>query len=235
MSCTYVNNIVLRAMPHKSRAGDDLCLWSAPLDLSDSALGDLETCLSAEERQRADRYYRPADRARFVAARGWLRHLLATQLVCTPAEIRLVTDVRGKPRVAGSALHFSAARSRGTAVFATSWRGEIGVDVEEIRPSSDSDVDGLTAGFFSPGSGAAHGGYLPVLDLQGGIRQGHGTRAQLPVPHRRHLGRRRPTRAGVGLVRRAGRRRARFRRRRGHRSRAAPRRDSHESLCNRST
>jgi 4'-phosphopantetheinyl transferase len=111
-------------------------------------LGDLATCLSAEERQRADRYHRPGDRARFVAARGWLRHLLAPQLLCTAAEVRLVWGDGRKPRVAGSDLYFNGARSRDTAVYATSWRGEIGVDVEEIRSSAD--LEGLAARFFSP-------------------------------------------------------------------------------------
>jgi 4'-phosphopantetheinyl transferase len=143
-----VNDTADRTKPYRSRVGADVCLWRAPLDLSESELGDLATCLSAEERQRADRYHRPADRTRFVAARGWLRHLLAGQLLCTPAEVRMVKSDRGKPRVAGSDLCFSAARSRGMAIYATSWRGEIGVDVEEIRPSAD--FDGLAERFFSP-------------------------------------------------------------------------------------
>jgi 4'-phosphopantetheinyl transferase len=106
MSTTYVNDTAFRSRSHQSRDSADLCLWSAPLDLSASAVGDLATCLSAEEHQRADRYYRPADRTRFVAARGWLRHLLAGQLVCTPAEVRLVKDIRPSSDLDGFAARF---------------------------------------------------------------------------------------------------------------------------------
>jgi hypothetical protein len=70
MSTTYVKDTALRARSCQSRDGADVCLWSAPLDLSDPAMRDLATSLSAKERPRADRYYRPADRTRFVAGRG---------------------------------------------------------------------------------------------------------------------------------------------------------------------
>jgi 4'-phosphopantetheinyl transferase len=83
-----------------------------------------------------------------MAARGWLRRLLASQLLCSPDEVRMVTGHGGKPRLARSHLRFNAARSGGVALYATSWRMEVGVDVEAIRATAD--VEGLAARFFSP-------------------------------------------------------------------------------------
>jgi 4'-phosphopantetheinyl transferase len=130
------------------QAGARLSLWWAPLDLSASALGDLAACLSSEERGRADRFCRPVDREHFVAARGWLRHLLASRLHCSPCDISIVTGEHGKPRLACSDLSFSAARRANIALYATSWRIEVGVDVEAIRASAD--IDGLATRFMSP-------------------------------------------------------------------------------------
>jgi 4'-phosphopantetheinyl transferase len=123
-------------------------LWWAPLDVSAPALRGLTACLSCEERQRADRFHSSLDGGRFLAARGWLRRLLASQLLCAPGEVRIVSGEDGKPRLPDSDLCFSAARSAGIAVYATSWRMDVGVDVEAIRATAD--VDGIAARFFSP-------------------------------------------------------------------------------------
>ncbi len=123
-------------------------LWWAPLDVPGAALRALAACLSDGERERADRFHSSLDRARFVAARGWLRHLLASQLLSAPREVTIVSGDHGKPRLLDSDLSFSAARSAGIAVYATSWSMDVGVDVEEIRASAE--VDGIAARFFSP-------------------------------------------------------------------------------------
>jgi 4'-phosphopantetheinyl transferase len=62
--------------------------------------------------------------------------------------VKIVTDERGKPGLEGADLWFSAARSAGIALYATSRRMEVGVDVEAIQ--ADTDVDGIAARFFSP-------------------------------------------------------------------------------------
>jgi 4'-phosphopantetheinyl transferase len=148
--------------PDEARAGAGLSLWWAPLDISATALRGLSSCLSSEERQRADLFHRPLDRARFRAARGWLRRLLASQLLCAPGEIRIVTGDSGKPGVACSDLRFSAARSAGIALYATSWRMEVGVDVEAIRATN---VDGIAARFFSPAEQRALASLPPAQRL----------------------------------------------------------------------
>jgi 4'-phosphopantetheinyl transferase len=127
--------------------GPRVGVWWAPLDLPGPALRSVASCLSAAEQRHASRFHRTRDRARFEAARGWRRRLLARELGCAPADVSIVTDVGGKPRVAACDLHFSAARSGAIAVYATSWDMDVGVDVEEIRPVDD--LRGIVARFFT--------------------------------------------------------------------------------------
>ncbi|HEY1568429.1 MAG TPA: 4'-phosphopantetheinyl transferase superfamily protein [Solirubrobacteraceae bacterium] len=122
-------------------------VWWAPLDLRGPALHSVASCLSAEEQRHACRFHRTRDRTRFETARGWRRRLLARELGCAAAEVSIVTDAGGKPRVAGCDLHFSAARSGALAVYATSWDMDVGVDVEEIRPVDE--LRGIAARFFT--------------------------------------------------------------------------------------
>ena len=55
--------------------------------------------LSAEEQQRADRYYRSRDQVKFRWRRMLLRTLLAERLSCRPSELTFCTNQWGKPRV----------------------------------------------------------------------------------------------------------------------------------------
>jgi 4'-phosphopantetheinyl transferase len=125
-----------------------LSLWSAPLDLRPSLLKELEDCISADEFERAGRYRQPLDRDRFVASRGWLRRLLASQLRGDAHDVRFTTREGGKPMLVDSDLRFNASRSAGVALYATSWTNEVGVDIEQIRDIAD--VDGFAERFFSP-------------------------------------------------------------------------------------
>jgi 4'-phosphopantetheinyl transferase len=124
-----------------------LSLWWAPLDIPESSVRGLAGCLSSEERERADRYEHLVDRQRFLAAHGWLRHLLGRQLGCGPEEVPIISGGNGKPRVAGSDLRFNAARSADVAFFGIREMREIGVDIEAIRSSGD--IDEVGKKFFS--------------------------------------------------------------------------------------
>jgi 4'-phosphopantetheinyl transferase len=159
---SHVIGMPVRAGTDEAHADAGLSLWWAPLDISATALRGLASCLSPEESRRSDLFHRPLDRARFLAARGWLRRLLADQLLCAPGEVRIVTSDGGKPRLAGTDLCFSAARSAGIALYATSWRMDVGVDVEAIRPA---DVERIAARFFSQGERRALASLPPAQRL----------------------------------------------------------------------
>ena len=147
----------------KSQDDSPVSLWWASLGVSGSALRRLTACLSSDERQRADSFRRRLDRRRFIAARGWLRHLLASQLGCVAGDVPMVTGDRGKPRLACPGLFFSASRTANIALFATSWRMDVGVDVEAIRTIAD--VDGIVARFMSPAEQRALASLPPARRL----------------------------------------------------------------------
>jgi len=130
-----------------------------------SELECLIACLSAQERDRAARFHRPLDGRRFLAARGWLRHVLAGALGCSPTDAPIVQSDGGKPRLSGSDLRFNASRSAGAALYATSWEMEVGVDIEAVVPMAD--LDAVAARFFSGAEQHALASLAPERRLVG--------------------------------------------------------------------
>ncbi len=128
---------------------DEVHLWRAELDVAPALLDLLGACLSREETERAARFRTELDRARFVAARGWLRTLLARYLNCGPSEISLAVGPGGKPHLAGGQgwLRFNLAHSDRVAVCAVALDREVGVDLERLRP--DFPIDDVARNFYS--------------------------------------------------------------------------------------
>lgn len=112
-------------------------LWTARLDAAGAAPG-LAALLSDEERLRAARLRRPADRERFVAAHALLREVLALYEGGEPARLELVHGPYGKPALRSREVGFSLARSGDVALVAVA-AGEVGVDVELVRPGIAGD------------------------------------------------------------------------------------------------
>ena len=140
------------------------------------------------------------------------------QLRCAPGDVRIVTGDLGKPRLACSDLRFSAARSAGIALYATSWTMEVGVDIEAIRTTAD--IDGIAARFMSPAEQRALASLPPTQRLAAFFQcwtrkeayvKGIGTGLSFPLRDVDRMGRRPPTSDGVRLVRSPGRRRSRVR------------------------
>jgi 4'-phosphopantetheinyl transferase len=125
-------------------------VWLAHLD---DVPGDpfvSASVMSAEERARARRFAFDRDRRRFSAARVLLRTLLARYVGADPADLRFAIGPHGKPSLAGSpsAPDFNVSHSRDAAVIAISRAGEVGVDIEAIRPMDDG--EGIAGRFFAP-------------------------------------------------------------------------------------
>ena len=108
-------------------------VWTAHLDqIVAPELAVLRACLDPEEVARAQRFHFERDRRHFVAARGWLRHLLARYLELPPSEVRFSYGSRGKPFVMGgeSTLRFNLSHSHGRAIFVVASGREVGIDLE---------------------------------------------------------------------------------------------------------
>jgi 4'-phosphopantetheinyl transferase len=111
---------------------------TARLDVPAERLARLAATLSPDERSRARRMLPPAAR-RAVASRGLLRELLGERLGLAATDVPLRPGRHGKPEVGGE-LRFNVAHSGDLAVFALAESGEVGVDVERIRPLVDRDA-----------------------------------------------------------------------------------------------
>lgn len=110
------------------------------VDLDHVTAGGLSpgNCLSVEETVRAARLRSERSRARFVACRDALRHVLAAYLNVEPSEVSLATAPLGKPLLSGaqegSMLQFNLSHSAGLALIAIGVGEPVGVDVELQRP-----------------------------------------------------------------------------------------------------
>jgi 4'-phosphopantetheinyl transferase len=130
----------------------------ARLDLDDEAATQEGEYLTEDEKRRARQFRFPRDRKRFIVSRARLRQLLASRLDASPASIELQYGCRGKPELAGqfaaSKLKFNVSHSEDLAVYAFTSGGEVGVDVELIRPLPDA--DDIATRFFSRAENAAY-------------------------------------------------------------------------------
>jgi 4'-phosphopantetheinyl transferase len=127
-------------------------VWRAALDVPESQVRSLWDTLTADERQRAERFFFEKDRTHFVVARGLLRVLLGRYLRQDPPRLRFTYGPHGKPALAtdpgGVALRFNVSHSHGLALYAITRGREVGVDVERIRP--DIAQEKIAERFFSP-------------------------------------------------------------------------------------
>jgi 4'-phosphopantetheinyl transferase len=125
-------------------------VWLAHLDDAHCDPFLSASVMSADEQARAQRFVFDRDRRRFSAARVLLRRLLAFYAGTDAADLRFVTGAHGKPSLADSRcdLHFNVSHSHDAAVIAISRAGEVGVDIEAIRPMDDG--EGIAGRFFAP-------------------------------------------------------------------------------------
>ncbi len=140
-------------MPDRSSLGTkDVHIWRVSLDQPRPTIQKLQQLLSDDERARGERFHFESDRQHFVVARGSLRTLLARYLETAPADIQFTYAAQGKPGLPtpfsrGQPLHFNLAHSGSFALYAFTDVGEIGVDLEQIRPELTG--DDIARRFFS--------------------------------------------------------------------------------------
>lgn len=131
-------------------------VWTVELTATAHFDPEAWSLLAPDERQRANRLIREADRASWVQARSTLRRVLAAYLSAQPGAIVFRKRKAGKPDVIqpkGSDLRFNASRSGCVAVIAVAVGREVGVDVERIQ--SGFAWEAVARAFFSPAEIAA--------------------------------------------------------------------------------
>ena len=132
----------------------DVHVWRVSLDQAPAVVERLRQLLSADEHARAGRFHFERDRQYFIAARGCLRVILSRYLDIPPAEIQLSYGAHGKPQLATSTaqvhpFNFNLSHSGSLALYAFTQVGEIGVDLERVRPEFTG--DDIAQRFFSAG------------------------------------------------------------------------------------
>jgi 4'-phosphopantetheinyl transferase len=130
---------------------DEVQLWRVDLEAIGADESRWQQVLSSDELTRASRFHFSRDRQRFVAARAWLRTILAGYLRTDPNSLRFTYSNKEKPSLGpafeGSDVSFNVSHSGGIALLAFTRRREIGVDIEQLR--RDSDLETIARRFFS--------------------------------------------------------------------------------------
>jgi len=138
----------LRRRETPTLSNDEVHVWRAWLDVDFLERARLFSCLSEDERLRADRFIFSRDREHFVVARGRLRELLGTYLHRSPQSLEFRIGQHGKLSLPDRVdLRFNLTHSYGLALFAFAMNRELGIDVEKIRPEFAS--EGIAERYFS--------------------------------------------------------------------------------------
>ena len=135
---------------------DGVHVWLLPSQCPAPEMAMLASVLSAEERDRADRFVMPEHRVRFTAFHGLTRYILNAYGAGLPAELSFMAGPKGKPGLVtrdGTALSFNLSHSADRAVLAISLEGELGVDIEAVRQIDQ--MQALARNTFAPAETAA--------------------------------------------------------------------------------
>ena len=115
-------------------------VWTIALDVDAAQASAQLDLLSGEERVRAARLRTTEARLQFILVHGVVRTILGQYAGTAPRDLRIETTPSGKPVLGGGGYAFSLAHSDALAVCAVSAGGQLGVDLERIRPAPDADA-----------------------------------------------------------------------------------------------
>lgn len=124
-------------------------VWKIDLDLPGEGAAALSALLSADERQRADRFRFDRHRRRYIVSRAAARRLLGAYGERAAGAVELTYGAKGKPSMLDEPeLEFNLSHSGDGALMALSRSGPVGVDIERLRTLEDA--DDIARRFFSP-------------------------------------------------------------------------------------
>jgi 4'-phosphopantetheinyl transferase len=129
---------------------DEVHVWRTSLDMPRSGITKLREILSADERERVDRFHQEVAGRRCVIGRGLLRLLLGSILELPADQLRFEYHKFGKPSLVagqGSPLQFHLSHSGELILVAVTAGRAVGIDVERIR--TDLAIRSLAAKLFS--------------------------------------------------------------------------------------
>lgn len=119
-------------------ADGDVGVWAFTLDATAGVVEACAQCLSPDERTRASRFTQAVHAARYTVAHATMRTVLARQLGCATAELRLPAGVDGKPGIEGHAVGFNLTHSADRALLAVARGRDVGIDLEREDATLDA-------------------------------------------------------------------------------------------------
>ncbi len=123
--------------------------------------------LNAAERDRANRYSLEKPRTQFIAARGFLREVIACYLNRSPHDVAFLVEPDGKPTLADSTLHFNLTHSAEWGLIAIA-NQRVGIDLEQVRPMENA--GSLVERFFGPAERMEYAQLVERVRLAGFFR-----------------------------------------------------------------
>lgn len=115
--------------------------WIVDLAVAEARMPACLAVLDADERARAERFLRAADRKRFIVGHAAWRFVLGHALGADPRTLAFAVGPSGKPELAGpwsGLVDINLSHSGERAVVGLATIGRIGVDIEASRPLPDA-------------------------------------------------------------------------------------------------
>jgi len=130
----------------------DAYVWCVSLEADKDSLESFQVCLSEDERNKIKRLRFEKARNNFIAARYYLRFIVAPYLNAKPEDLEFKYGPYGKPLLAGkfesTGTCFNMSHSHGLALYAITSGKAVGVDIEKVR--LDLDCIKIAERYFSP-------------------------------------------------------------------------------------
>jgi 4'-phosphopantetheinyl transferase len=114
--------------------GGEIHVWRGSLNGNQRTLPVLHRTLAQEEQAKSCQFRLERDRNRYIFAHGVLRTILAGYMGSRPRELVFRYGPSGKPELASTTIRFSISHAEDLVLCAVSRAGEVGVDVERVRP-----------------------------------------------------------------------------------------------------
>lgn len=132
-------NQILKDIPDLN--SNEVHIWLASFLENDEYLDDFTSVLSEDEKQKVTNFKFLKDQKQWIISRGILRNLLGMYLGLKPRDIEILYGLWGKPQLLDKfSLYFNVSHSRDYVIYALSPRSEVGVDLEYVDLSLDTDV-----------------------------------------------------------------------------------------------
>ncbi len=131
-----VTELLPNVAPFSGKTIGEIHFWLINLAVENADLNPFFQILAVDERRRAEKFYFPNDRLKYIVRRAALRYILGNYCGIEPARIRFGYNEFGKPflinETANNSVNFNISQTGEIAVCAVAFGAEVGVDVETI-------------------------------------------------------------------------------------------------------